>query len=240
MKIVVSLMLMVPIVANAYSIKDLESAIKESDVGKTRLLVKKVEISREDRLRLIDLARETIKYRKNNCKLNHLNRPFWHKSLPEIAADLGSKVVPVIGAMLGAGILFLYSKLPEELINRAKIQNLFWLRDFANSEEVLNKYLSTQDNKKFLWVVYEEGTAHNLYNLRANQLNIYSGYTRRLQNLALYKKKLLIGCAIAVIAAGPILWLVKRSLAKKQADELNTLYETSIEIKQLLFTTQVK
>jgi len=54
-----------------------------------------------------------------------------------------------------------------------------------------------------------------------------------------YVKAALVSGGIAAIAAGPLLWFVKRHLAQKQAADLDELYKNAIDIKQILYNLHI-
>ena len=95
-KLVLVFLLSTQCVVLAYSVRDLEKSIMTSDLEKTRSLIKKVEVTREERFRLLERAQEMVEYRRK--------RPFYAKSFKEAVAQAGMIGFPVMGSGILLGV----------------------------------------------------------------------------------------------------------------------------------------
>jgi len=214
-KLVLAFLLSTQCVVLAYSVRDLEKSIMASDLEKTRALIKKIEVTREERFRLLERAQEMIGYRRK--------RPFCRKSFKEVVAQAGMIGLPVMGSGILLGLDIVLNKrlaMINDVIN-LKI-NLFEGLNYRDVEISDGNSLQKEIQHHFNFYVYS--------------CWLYSNYLNKILD---NKKSLLIVGGSAIIA-GPVLWLLKRYFAKKSLAEQERLYLNAVEIKQLMYTVAIK
>ncbi len=87
-RIILGLLLFSSFFMQAYSTDDLEQAVQDSDLGLVQVILSDLQLSEQDKTRLVYLAHDVLCFRRNKCDIH------------SISPDIGMPEAPIV--LLGA------------------------------------------------------------------------------------------------------------------------------------------